>query len=872
MPQEPYYEVMAYSAAKSAQIASSTFFVSNLSNLSATLIDVIKMLDVKRVISGLSPHMKEYMLSNFAYAQALKTTEISLVGEAVLGTLQMDYDNMMSSLLAGLGDGVGGMYSTLYETLNGTNARLQSFIGLTQRIGIDPYISRWVNSQIEPNIPDAQTAWLMKRLGKITAEEYDAYLSQNGWATEFTDPLENSWLTALPIGVLLDTYRRGLITKDDLNWELRLSRFSEDKINAVIGLAVQYPEPYRMAEMYTKGLGTNAEYLGVTRTFGLSDDLAMSWAEGQYRYPDFNTALALLRRGTIDVQAFYFWLVRSQVKPEDAETLLALKDVIPPIQDLIRFAVREAYGDHSSDAQYPAMVDNAKKMGLTEEASAWYWYAHWDRIPVNLMFANYHRGLWDSTKLERMLKIVDIHPDDRQDIINVAYGPPSIRELGYGFDVGVYTPADIERYRRFGGLSPEDAIKSTIALVAYRTEGERNSLRTELMYAYGLDKIDEDTLQTRLEDLNTPEAAITLWIARAKLYHERIKKPTTDTEGRIVSSSEALTAFKLGLRDETWTRAKLVDLAWTQDRIDVAIEKVKFDLAADKEKTTETKYRKLTVAQIRNFYALHLLSKEQMTVELINIGYTPDDAEVLTEVYTTTPEVTPQPRAFTSAVAANMYKLMMFDEEDLYNNFVEEGWSTEQSAMLTTYTILTQELPDLTAMYQKGVISGLDVVTELKRIGVSEYNAGLLVQKITDEFQIDRLTQEKNLTKAEIIKGVKNNVLTTTQGASLLMDLGYDQNEAIYILAINTVVTAGDPEGYWDMRRVTENLKKARGMKYMEIPDTLIAFEKQIKDLKAQLKDLATKGGSEEKIAELTLELNRLEQAMKQLVIQSKLT
>jgi hypothetical protein len=712
----------------------------------------------------------------------------------------------------------------------------------------------------------------MHQTGNLSDAEYQVILGQNGWHSDWTQPLDRAWTMQPPISMLLDLNRRGLMNTDFMKAALRWYRFSPDIVALVANLAVQYPEPYRLAEMYSKGLTTSDEFLTVARKFGLEDKWSMTWAEAQYRYPDFNTALALLRRGTIDEATLYFWMQRNQIAPSETEEMLKLKDVIPPIQDLIRFAVREANGDPTSDVQYPNMVTQANKMGLTAESAEWYWYAHWDRIPVNLMFANYHRGLWDKTRLERMLKIIDIHPDDRQDIINVAYGPPSIRELGYGWDVGVYTAEDIERYRRFGGLSPEDAKKATTALIAYRTEGERSGVRTELMYAYGLDKIDEDTLYGELALLNTPTEAIELWIQRAKLYHERIKKPTMDTEGRIVSSSEALTAFKLGLRDEEWTRAKLTDLAWTADRIDVAIEKAKHDIAEQQTTVTETKERKLTVAQIRSFYSFHLISKEQMEVELVTLGYSADDAAVLTEVYTAEPEVTPQPKAFSTTVAANMYKLMMYDEEDLYNNFILEGWDEAQAGLLTTYTILTQMLPDLTALYQKGVVDGSFVTAQFVKIGVSEYEAGLLTKKISDEFQIDRLTQEKNLTKAEIIKGVKNNVLTTTQGSSLLMDLGYDQNEAMYILAINKVVAAGDPEGYWDMRKVTEQLKKARGEKYTEIPDTLITLEKQIKQMKSQMAELKTKGGDEQKIAELVLELNKAELSMKLLLTEKKLT
>lgn len=872
MPQEPYYEIMSYFEAKAKRTEITAALVTNVGQMVSGVVSSGLLLATNAALDSLKPNVKDYLGKNVILAQALQTQDLAGTASMIEDAINNDYQFMITALKAGLGQGVGGLHSSLYGMLAGTDALIGGYQGLIQNVGINPIISRWVNSEIRPNIPDAQTAWLMKKIGKMTAADYKAYLAQNGWDDKFVDPLESIWQAPVPIGILLDMYRRGTISLGDLKFQLGLSRFDENRLNGIVELTTQYPEPYRLAEMYSKGLASSTEYLGITRKFGLQDIWATRWADGQLRYPDFNTALALLRRGAITTGTFYQYMQRGQVSPKETEVMLNLKDVIPPIQDLIRFAVREAYGDHTADIQYPAMVTEARKMGLTDAASSWYWYAHWERIPINLMFANYHRGLWDRTRLERMLKIIDMHPDDRQDIINVAYGPPSIRELGYGWDVGVYTEADIERYRRFGGLSPEDAIKSTIALVAYRTEGERNSLRTELMYAYGLDKINETVLRTRLGDLNTPEAAIDLWVSRAKLYHERIKKPTTDTEGRVVSSSEALSAFKLGLRDETWTRAKLHDLAWTQDRIDVAIEKAKVDIAEDKAKATEIKERKLTVAQIRSFYALHLISKEQMTAELINLGYSADDAAVLAAVYTSEPEMAPKPRAFTSAVAANMYRLMMYDEEDLYDNFIDEGYDAAQSGLLTTYTILTQELPDLTAMYQKGVISGLDIITRLKKIGVPEYNATLLVQKLYDEFQIDRITQEKNLTKAEIIKGVKNNVLTTNQGQSLLMDLGYDENEALYILAINKVVAAGDPEGYWDMRRVTENLKKARGEKYTDIPDTLITFEKQIKNLKAQIKDLATKGGSEDKIAELTLELNRLEQAMKSLLTEKKIT
>lgn len=871
MPQEPYYEVMSYQQAKAAAAQVTTALVWNIGATATDAIGQVLLLKAGLDLETLRPLIIDYIGKNISLAETLNSEAIEGIPTTIENQIHNDYQFMITAIKAGLGQGVGSLHSNIYSALAGVDSLLSGYNGIIQNTGINPFISRWVNKRVQPNIPDAQTAWLMHRIGGITEGQYTDIASQNGWNTDWLTQLNPAWMQPIPIGIMLDLVRRGLITEGDFIWEMLLARFDENKIESIMDLVVQYPEPYRLAEMASKGLTTSDEYLGVTRKFGLEDKWANMWVEGQVRYPDLATSMALLRRGDIDEKTFYFWMQMSQVQPPETEAILKLKDVIPPIQDLIRFAVREAYGDHSSEAQYPTMVDIASKMGLTPQASEWYWYAHWDRIPVNLMFANYHRGNWDTTKLERMLKIVDIHPDDRQDIINVAYQPPNVRELGYGFDTGVYSQPDIVRYRRWGGLSPEDADKAAQALVDYRVDAERNGVRMESMYLFAREKMSEDEFRTSLTALRTNSQAIELWVHRGLLYRERIAKPAMDTEGRIVSSSEALTAFKIGIRDEAWTRAKLLDLDWTPDRIDVAIERAKIDIAEEEAKAVIVKERKFTEAQIRNFYQLKLIGKEQMEVELIGIGYSADDAAFLTELYTTVPEVTPQPKAFTSSVAANLYNLMIFDDEDLYNNYMDEGYDEAQSGLLTMYTILIQTLPSLQDQYEKGLITGEDVVTELKKIEVPEYNARLLVKKITDQYQISRLTLEKDLTKAEIIKGVKNNVLTVPQGISLLEDIGYDEAEATYILAINKVVVAGDPEGYWDMRRVTENFKKARGEKYVDIPEALITFEKQIKSQKLSIEDAKKKGVDEDTIAKLILELGRLETLTRNLMSEKNL-
>lgn len=858
--------------AKSKGIEQSTFLVQNISQSAQTILDAAFLAIAGTKLDALKPMLPDYIGAHINVAGLLKTVNVEDFGVPIEATLTADYEFILDSIKAGLGGHVGGLYAGLYENLVGSTALLQSYTGLLHRITIEPYISRYFNNMIRPNIPDIDSALFMHHLGALSLESRNAYINQAGWEDTFIGAIEKTFIRQPPIDMLLDFRRRGYITNDTLITLLKWFRLDSNAAENVAKMAIQYPEPYRLAEMHSKGILDTTDYINLAGNFGLTGGHALAWSEAQRKYPDFATAIALLRRGDITNENFLFWMIRNQFEPSEADVMLNLKEAIPPIQDLIRFAVREAYGSHTYDEQYAAMVTNAKRMGLTDEAAGWYWWAHWDRIPLTLMYQNYYRGNWDSSKLRRMLALVDIHPDDREDIINVAYAPPSIRELGYGFDVGAYSVEDVVKFRRWGGLSPSDAEVSGQAMVLYRTEAEREAVRRANMNLYKLDKISREEFEAAIRAITPNEAAIQLWLERGDLERQIALKPSMDTEGRIVSSSEAITAFKLKLRDENWLRESLKALDWTDERVNVAVERAKLEIKTKEEEEKEVKYRKLTIAQLANMYKLNLITKEQMVVEVVLIGYTSDDAELLVEVYTR-PEVKAGPiKNYTISDAARLYHYQLFDEEDIYNNYLLDGYSEDQSAMLTLMTRLNLEYPILVKLYERGEINAEQFSKALQVLGMDEYDAINLTKRMQYEYQVSRLATEKELTKAEILKGAKNNVLTVNQASNLLQDIGYDQSEAYYLLAINKVVEAGDPEGYWDMRRVTENYKKARGELYIDIPDELIMLEKQQKQYKTQLNEANKHPEKEQEISDLTQKLGGIESAMKQIITSRKLS
>ena len=619
------------------------------------------------------------------------------------------------------------------------------------------------------------------------------------------------------------------------------------------------PETYRLAIAVSKGVLDIGVYHRAMAESGLSLNWAEMWRDESYEYPALEVALALYRRGDITEEHFHRWLERSSIHENVRDKLILLKDVIPPLPDLTRMAVREAFGTHAPEEQYPEYESWAKKMGLSEYFAGAYWYAHWDRIALAQMYDNLWRGLWSEERFKAMLRIKDVHPDDRDAIYDVAFRPPSLREMGYGWDTGVYKEDDIKKYRRWGGLSPEDAELSARSMVAYRTEAEREAVRREYMHLYALDKINETTFRENLERLITAPEAVELWVERGNLERQRKSKPLEPLEYRVVSGSEAKWAFVNKLRGRDWYRAALEDLDWDEQRVQLAVERAETEITEAAEVPVEPEFRSLTIGQIGDLYRFRKVDAGELPNIFGVLGYSPEDAENLAQVMVTVREQELLPTALSRTDIARFYDIGVYSEDDLRPAFERLRYSTEDAVALALYTKINIRFPDLKAMYGKGWISSGEMFDELIDLGLAKERANELMMMVVKAEQPARVEKERDLTKSEIVKGVKGEVITPNLAVNLLMDLGYEEWEAWYILAINKVVAVGDPEGYWEMKRVTEAYKKATGKKSKEVSEDLLVWEQRVKVLRNELKNLTDRGAPEEEVGRKAIELNNAE-------------
>jgi hypothetical protein len=168
----------------------------------------------------------------------------------------------------------------------------------------------------------------------------------------------------------------------------------------------------------------------------------------------------------------------------------------PTPQDLIRFAVREAYTPEVvekfrlDEDLPPEFIEEAKKIGMDEDTAKLYWRAHWDLPSPTQGFEMFHRDIITEDELKLLLRTLDVMPFWRDRLIKLSYSPLTrvdIRRM-YALDVLSYDEM-VKAYRDLG-YSPENAKRLADFTVKYN---EAHPL---------IDDTEEDETRRRTKDLS----------------------------------------------------------------------------------------------------------------------------------------------------------------------------------------------------------------------------------------------------------------------------------------------------------------------------------------------------------------------------------
>ena len=352
------------------------------------------------------------------------------------------------------------------------------------------------------------------------------------------------------------------------------------------------------------------------------------------RIPAIEEGQRMLWRGKISMDQFRDIVARSGFGAPYEEGYMELTKMIPPAPDLIRMVVREAFLPEMVVEAPPVFAEYMEKQGFAREWSDRLWTAHFIPIDLRQAYENLWRGYWTKEEFMFALHIADVHPRWREDIYNVAFRPPGVREMGYGYDTGMYSVEDIVKYRRWGGLAPEDAEKAGRAMVAYRTEAEREGLRREALadYVAGLDT--EAELRTKLADIGGRDEIIDLWVARA--VYRRTRDLKTDLIKVCVND------FVKGRIDRTTLEQDLIELDVVPETRSVLIREAETRRAKTIREDVAEKKKLIPVARVRKARDLGLIGDAEYIGRLVDHDYTEEDARLDLSIELTPRPVTPE--------------------------------------------------------------------------------------------------------------------------------------------------------------------------------------------------------------------------------------
>ncbi|MBU2249576.1 MAG: hypothetical protein KKD77_22710, partial [Gammaproteobacteria bacterium] len=213
------------------------------------------------------------------------------------------------------------------------------------------------------------------------------------------------------------------------------------------------------------------------------------------------------------------------------------------------------------------------------------------------------------------------------------------------------------------------------------------------------------------------------------------------------------------------------------------------------------------------------------------------------------------------------WDMRTISEEELINIYHRQGYHGKDLENYVLWTKVYVAFPDLIARWSKGWLKESDVREQLVSLGMSAERVEEMIQTKISPAKPERVEGERDLTKAEIYAGVKKGVISWGEGLELLQDLGYDADEAEFILEVRVGVAEGSPDTFTEFKDWTQRYRKAMGLEAKIPPLELIEAGKSLKEAETARKEAIDKGIKEEKLAPYEKAISDAQYRYRQLLI-----
>jgi hypothetical protein len=369
---------------------------------------------------------------------------------------------------------------------------------------------------------------------------------------------------------------------------------------------------------------------------------------------DFADALKLYRLGKLKWEEFWDWIRQDGViNIDDFKMLEASAIDIPSVSDLIRMMVRDT-GDpkvvelYNLDDQFKEKWSGELEkfgdaQGITQEVARLHWRAHWEYPSSTQAFEMLHRlrpdskyaqrlnaesiarglasgkpspGIFTSfNDVQKLLEINDLAWYWRERLAAIAYRPLTRTDAQRARQLGVISKEDLYGVYQDEGYNTENAqiltdfTEKTISDRKARKSYPKGVGGAVKLYVSGLWSMDQ--LLAELNRLHVDEEQRTTIVEQAK--HDREVKIFTNAITCIQRS------YAQGALDDNQAKIALV-----QAGMDAQLANDNVENLWCKKKGPA---KQVTAAKLCEWRDKKLINAEQHLRRLVNLGYSPDDAD-----------------------------------------------------------------------------------------------------------------------------------------------------------------------------------------------------------------------------------------------------
>ena len=291
----------------------------------------------------------------------------------------------------------------------------------------------------------------------------------------------------------------------------------------------------------------------------------------------------------------------------------------------------------------------------------------------------------------------------------------------------------------------------------------------------------------------------------------------------------------------------------------------------------------IAVGELRARYSKGWITKEELKQSFVDLGMSDAKAQTYMEKLVKSEEDAAEGknRDLTKTDITRSVAKGLISKQDGIDRLIELGYD-EQEATFLIDAIVSEAVAEELAVdrdvskteiiegVKLGIISRAEAVPMIEKMGYSEDEANYILDLRVLPVHVARIIKERDLTKTEIIKGVKKKILTEAQAVSMLEDMGYDNAEAWYIIDINVEALVGSPEAWSDFQRIVNRDRLARKQPIKTVPKGIPKLEAKIKQYQAKVDKAKAEKKPRLDIVEIETTLNPMKRQLDKMIREYK--